>query len=269
MTRRNDKRNNRRNRQRNNTPELPPFAQMLFGAILGKGVDMIAKKMAENNEETPDIHAEGISNQDVTNINNGKATLSKLRIPADGSAVEYPIPDNLQFFFDEEGKLMVRKKIEGDEKKTPDDKEGKPITYDDICKDLFYNKDAYYLDKSNKVSSWVMTSSNYNDFDNCTSIAQAKRMIAFNKLQNIAKYLNKGWEPNFDDTLQEKFYISYTGDEPESDFPVDLLKSYQVCCKVDEPVYESLIYFKTCKLAYEAIRIMGKDSLNDLFSTDW
>lgn len=70
MTRRNDKRNNRRNsRQRNNTPELPPFAQMLFGAIVGKGVDMIAKKMAENAEqETPDIHAEGISNQDVTNI---------------------------------------------------------------------------------------------------------------------------------------------------------------------------------------------------------
>lgn len=46
MTRRNDKRNNRRNRQRNNTPELPPFAQMLFGAIVGKGVDMIAKNMA-------------------------------------------------------------------------------------------------------------------------------------------------------------------------------------------------------------------------------
>lgn len=37
MTRRNDKRNNRRNRQRNNQPELSPFAQMLFGAILGKG----------------------------------------------------------------------------------------------------------------------------------------------------------------------------------------------------------------------------------------
>jgi hypothetical protein len=52
MTRRNDKRNNRRNsRQRNNNPELPEFASMLFGALLGKGVDMIAKKMAENAEE--------------------------------------------------------------------------------------------------------------------------------------------------------------------------------------------------------------------------
>ena len=78
MTRRNDKRNNRRNRQRNNNPELPEFAPMLFGARFGKVVDMIAKKMSENaEEETPDIHAEGISNQDVTNINNGKASLTK------------------------------------------------------------------------------------------------------------------------------------------------------------------------------------------------
>ena len=47
MTRRNDKRNNRRNRQRNNQPELSSFAQMLFGAILGKGAEMIANKMKE------------------------------------------------------------------------------------------------------------------------------------------------------------------------------------------------------------------------------
>lgn len=254
MTRRNDKRNNRRNRQRNNTPELPPFAQMLFGAIVGKGVDMIAKKMAENaEEETPDIHAEGISNQDVTNINNGKATLSKLRIPADGSAVEYPIPDNLQFFFAEDGKLMVRQKIEGDENPT-DAGEGKPITYDDICKDLFYNKDAYYLDESNKVSSWVMTSSNYNDFDNCTSIAQAKRMIAFNKLQNIAKYLNGDWKPNFDRD-DEKWNINKDGDT--------FIEMYT------RRLNKAGVYFKSLELAKEAIRLMGEESLNDLFSTDW
>lgn len=254
MTRRNDKRNNRRNRQRNNTPELPPFAQMLFGAIVGKDVDMIAKKMAENaEEETPDIHAEGISNQDVTNINNGKATLSKLRIPADGSAVEYPIPDNLQFFFDEEGKLMVRKKTEHET--APDDKEGKPITYDDICKDLFYNKDAYYLDESNKISSWVMTSSNYNDFDNCTSIAQAKRMVAFNKLQNIAKYLNKGWKPNFKDAIQNWFIAEEYFGEYKAKFSYS--GNY------------GLVFFKSKCLANEAIRLMGEESLNDLFSTDW
>ena len=256
MTRRNDKRNNRRNRQRNNNSELNPFAQMRFGALLGKGVDMIAKKMAENaEEETPDIHAEGISNQDVTNINNGKATLSKLLIPADGSAVEYPIPDNILFFFAEDGKFMVRKKIEGDEKSTNGDEEGNPITYDEICKDLFYNKDTYYLDNDNKVSSWVMTSSNYKDFDNCTSIAQAKRIIAFNKLQNIAKYLNKGWKPNFKDARQNWFITEQYFGEYQAKFTYS--GNY------------GFVYFKSKYLTNEAIRLMGEESLNDLFSTDW
>lgn len=150
MTHRNNKRNNRRNRQRNNKTELSPFASMLFGALLGKGTEMIAEKMAEA-KKTPDVHAEGITNKDINNINNGNATLSKLRIPADGSAVEYPVPDNLQFFFAEDGKLMVRKKIEGDEKPTKDDKEGKPIAYDDICKELFLNKRTYWVyDKKNQ-----------------------------------------------------------------------------------------------------------------------
>ena len=216
---------------------------------------MIAKKMAENaEEETPDIHAEGISNQDVTNINNGKASLTKCTIPTDGTAVELPIPDNLQVFISEDGKPMIRKKIEGDKKPTNDAEEDKPITYDDICKDLFYNKDAYYLDESNKVSSRVMTSSNYNDFDNCTSIAQAKRMIAFNKLQNIAKYLNDGWKPDFDGD-HENWGINKGGD-------------------TFIPLYTKILnkantYFKNADLAYEAIRLMGEDSLNDLFSTDW
>lgn len=253
MTRRNNKRNNRRNRQRNNTPELPPFAQMLFGAIVGKGVDMIAKKMAENaEEETPDIHAEGISNQDVTNINNGKATLSKLRIPADGSAVEYPIPDNLQSFFAEDGKLMVRKKIEGDEKKTPDAEEGKPITYDDMCKELFLDKKTYWLGNK-KINYFYPDGDSINDIDNSTSEAQVKRLAAFNKLQNIAKYLNGGWKPNFEDS-SKKWYI---------------FKDIFYGVTFNYTTNQGIVYFKNADLADEAIRLMGKDSLNDLFSTDW
>ena len=253
MTRRNDKRNNRRNRQRNNTPELPPFAQMLFGAILGKGVDMIAKKMAENNEETPDIHAEGISNQDVTNINNGKATLSKLHIPADGSAVEYPIPDNLQFFFAEDGKLMVRQKIEGDENPT-DAGEGKPITYDDVCKELYSDKNAYWIGGKDKIFEGKQGIVSCKDAFNCTTSAQAKRLIAFNKLQNIAKYLNKGWKPNFDNGTYKWSIIK---------------DKNEYCSRCNISINAGTVYFKRAKLSDEAIRLMGEESLNDLFSTDW
>lgn len=253
MTRRNGKRNNRRNsRQRNNTPELPPFAQMLFGAIVGKGVDMIAKKMAENaEEETPDIHAEGISNQDVTNINNGKATLSKLRIPADGSAVEYPIPDNLQFFFAEDGKLMVRKKKE--HANVPNNEEGNPITYDDICKKLFVNNKIYWAYKDG-IDSDMASPSNYKDVDNCTSEAQVKRLIAFNKLQNIAKYLNGDWKPDFN-RYDEKWNINKEGGT--------FIEMYT------RTLNKASVYFKSQELTKEAIRIMGEESLNDLFSTDW
>ena len=252
MTRRNDKRNNRRNRQRNNgNEEASKFASMMMGAIMGKAFEEVFGK--KDDEDSSGIHAEGINNQDITNINNGKASLTKCTIPTDGTAVELPIPDNLQVFISEDGKPMIRKKIEGDEKKTPDDKEGKPITYDDICKDLFYNKDAYYLDESNKVSSWVMTSSNYNDFDNCTSIAQAKRMIAFNKLQNIAKYLNGGWKPNFKDG-SKNWYI---------------YKDILYGVTFNHTTNQGIVYFKNADLADKAIQLMGKDSLNDLFSTDW
>ena len=253
MTRRNDKRNNRRNRQRSNNPELPKFASMLFGALLGKGVDMIAKKMAENAEEdTPDIHAEGISNQDVTNINNGKASLTKCTIPTDGTAVELPIPDNLQVFISEDGKPMIRKKIEGD-KEPSDAEEGKPITYDDICKEIFLDKKTYWLGNK-KINYFYPDENSINDINNSTSEAQVKRLAAFNKLQNIAKYLNGDWKPNFDG---ETFNWSII----------------EECCsygaQYNRATNDGSVYFKDASLANEAIRLMGKESLNDLFSTDW
>ena len=250
MTHRNNKRNNRHNRQRNNKTELSPFASMLFGTLLGKCTEMIAEKMAEEAKKTPDIHAEGITNKDINNYN---VALSKLRIPADGSAVEYPVPDGLFCFFDEEGKLMACKKIEGDERPTNDDNEGNPITYDDICKELFLKKTVYWA--ANKdINSCVTNEHNYNDIDNCTSIAQAKRLAAFNKLQNIAKYLNDGWKPKFYEN-QKNWNIIKDNDT----FTARFTRLISKAC----------VYFKSEYLANEAIRIMGEESLNDLFSTDW
>lgn len=252
MTRRNNKRNNRHNRQRNNKTEFSPFASMLFGALLGKGTEMIAEKMAEEAKKTPDIHTEGITNKDINNINNGNATLSKLRIPADGSAVEYPIPDNLQFFFAEDGRLMVRKKIEGDAE-APDDKEGNPITYDEVLKELYYGKTAFWVG-STHISYAITNGNSYNDINNSASEAQCKRMVAFNKLQNIAKYLNKGWKPDFC-SLEKKWCI------------VKDRGSFST--RYNQEINDASVYFKNEDLANEAIRLMGDESLNDLFSTNW
>ena len=248
MTRRNDKRNNRHNRQRNNNSEVSPFAQMIFGALLGKGADMIASvlmdKAAENDHPNDEPHT-GIKKV-------GNHVESSVIVKNDGTATEVPIPDGYFFFFDEEGKLMVRKKIEG-EAETPDDKEEMPITYDDVIQKLYYGKTAYWAGKT-RIAYTITNEFSYDDINNCASEAQCKRMVAFNKLQNIAKYLNKGWKPDF------------TGSNPRT------------ICKNRAGGYNFLsnglhqagaIYFKTEELAQEAIRIMGEDSLNDLFSTDW
>lgn len=247
MTRRNDKRNNRRNRQRKNTTELPPFAQMLFGAIVDKGAGMITEALMKKAEEkTEDKPHTGIRQS-------GNLLESSCIINGDGSATEIPIPDGYQIFISEDGKPMIRKKIEGDENKPSDAEEGKPITYDDICKDLFLNKDAWFLNHDT-IDSWVQTLSNFRDLDNCTSKAQAKRMIAFNKLQNIAKYLNDGWKPVFDGKNQNWNICKEN----------DIFIAMHTRC-----LNKACVYFKSEDITNEAIRLMGEESLNDLFSTDW
>lgn len=252
MTRRNDKRNNRRNRQRNNQPELSPFAQMLFGAILGKGAEMIANKMKEKDENTPSIHTDGITDKDIQNINEGNASLSKLYIPNDGTAVEYPIPENLKFFFDEEGKLMVCKKQDGEP--APNEKtQEKPITYDDILKELFLDKIASWVGQS-KIYTANVGLANYNDQNNCTTEAQAKRLLAFNKLMNIAKYLNDDWMPNFDGNDKNWFIRIENGK-----YVARFFKWFN----------NGSVYFKSEEAANRAILLMGENSLNNLFSTDW
>lgn len=253
MTRRNDKRNNRRNRQRNNQPELPPFAQMLFGAILGKGAEMIAKKMKEKDENTPSIHTEGITDKDIQNINEGNASLSKLFIPNDGTAVEYPIPENLKFFFDEEGKLMVCKKHAQNDHPQNEKTQEKPITYDDILKELFLDKIASWIGRT-KIYTSTIGVVNYNDQNNCTTEAQAKRLLAFNKLMNIAKYLNGDWMPDFDGNNKNWFIRIENGK-----YVARFFKWFN----------NGSVYFKSEEAANRAILLMGENSLNNLFSTDW
>lgn len=246
MTRRNDKRNNRHNRQSNNNSEVSPFAQMLIGAILSKGAVMIANALKDKaGEKTEDKPHTGIRQSD--NI-----LESSCIINGDGSATEIPIPDGFQIFISEDGKPMIRKKIEGDVvNKTPDAAEGNPITYDDILKKLFLNKESFFVGSST-ISSMTTGVNSYSHVNNCTSEAQAKRIIAFNKLQNIANYLNDGWKPNFEDSSKNWYIFK------------DIL--YGVTFNYTSN--QGSVYFKNADLADEAIRLMGKESLDDLFSTD-
>lgn len=253
MTRRNDKRNNRRNsRQRNSNSEVSPFAQMILGAILSKGAGMIANTLMDKAGEKTEEQLKDIPYEGTRKV--GNHVEYSVIVKNDGTATEIPVPDGYDVFISEEGKPMIRKKL-GLMEKAPDAGDGSPITYDDISKKLFLKKDTFFI-VGKDISSSKAHDENYNDFDNCTSVAQAKRMAAFNKLQNIAKYLNGDWKPKFDGNT-ELWDINVAYDSEE----------YIPCSSV---VYNNgMVYFKSEQLANEAIRLMGENSLKDLFSTDW
>ena len=88
----------------------------------------------------------------------------------------------------------------------------------------------------------------------CTTLEQVKRLDAYNKLMNIAKFLNGDWKPDFYGD-HENWNICKDGDTFVALYTKTLNKGS--------------VYFKNEELANEAIRLMGEESLNDLFSTDW
>ena len=251
MTRRNDKRNNRRNRQRNNgNEEASKFASMMMGAIMGKAFEEVFGK--KDDEDSSGIQTEDCTTEPFNGVRNvnGNPVIGAI-IKNDGTPTEIQLPDNIGIFINEEGKPMVYMK-NGEEKST-DAEEGKPITYDDICRELFLNKKTYWLGNK-KINYLYSDEYNNSDLNNCTSIAQAKRVAAFIKLQNIAKYLNGGWKPDFDG---ETFNWSI----------IEECRSYGA--QYNRATNDGSVYFKDASLANEAIRLMGKESLDDLFSTDW
>lgn len=195
-----------------------------------------------------------------------------LMIPTDGSAVELPISDKLEVFISEDGKPMVRKKIERKDKKEQDKSEPIP-TYRRLAKALYGNTDDIYFWNTEKENvghhSDNRTSGDWINLSNCMTVEQVKRLMAFNKLQNIARYLNGGWRPNFEDSEEDKYYIAYSGGGVIAEDGDERIYNFSVYNRGYEPAYSDLVYFKSEAVAWQAIRTMGEESLEDLFATDW
>lgn len=132
----------------------------------------------------------------------------------------------------------------------------KKLTYNDIAIELFIDKKAYYTDANSKIATAWIGPSNYEDFNNCTSQKQAEKLLAINKLMNVAKYLNCGWKPNWNED-SSKYFISI--DHYKNIITVDCNIRYTY----------SAIYFESKELAQQAIDILGEETIRLALSTDW
>lgn len=131
----------------------------------------------------------------------------------------------------------------------------KVLTYEDVAEELFKNKKSYYPDIYGRTCSAVIGNSQLSDANNCTSEKQVEKLLAINKLMNVAKYLNGGWQPNWENSNERKYYISMNGSNVEV---LMVIRSH--CVEV---------YFKTSELVKQAIEILGEETIKLALSTDW
>lgn len=130
----------------------------------------------------------------------------------------------------------------------------KKLTYKDIAKELFLNNDAYYIDNIGEIKKAESYPFNIN---NCTSKKQAEKLLAINKLMNVAKYLNDGWQPDWNDKEEGKHYISL--EHVNNSLSIDCTGLFQ----------ENNIYFKSEELAQQAIEILGEETIKLALCTDY
>lgn len=138
----------------------------------------------------------------------------------------------------------------------------KPIekakTYEDVAEKLFLNKGIFFIDISGNIDYYKCNLlSNYKYPNNCTSEKQAKKLIAINKLMNVAKYLNSDWKPDWCNVDEEKYFIYHCKRD-----------SY-ISVKSATIHISDIVYFKSEDLARQAIEILGEDTIKLALSTDW
>lgn len=131
----------------------------------------------------------------------------------------------------------------------------KKLTYEYIAKELFANKPCFYvatngeIGEATKLNSYVAEQLN-----NSTSKKQAEKLLAINKLMNVAKYLNDGWQPGWDYIHEDKYFIAINSNEI---YIEETLINY------------SAVYFKSKELAQQAIEILGEETIKLALCTDY
>lgn len=121
--------------------------------------------------------------------------------------------------------------------------------YNDICEKSFRHKKLYFIHTTGKIKSL----SKYDDFihnpNSSTTKEQLESVLNLNKLCNIAKYLNDGWLPDWNNTDLKKYIIIYDHN----------MRNFYIVYNTFRQ--NSSVFFKTSELAKKAIAILGEETI--------
>lgn len=152
------------------------------------------------------------------------------------------LPDNLKVKEIKDGKIILVEK----EKK---------LTYEDIAKELFDTDfNTFRIGINGEIINYKCLI-HHDCPTNCTSRKQAAKLLAINKLMNVAKYLNEDWQPDWDYRHEKKYYIYIENEQIR-------------ICYTDTVQYNN-IYFKSMNLVQQAIEILGEETIKLALCTDY
>ena len=125
--------------------------------------------------------------------------------------------------------------------------EKKKLNYEDIAKKLFVKNGGFCTSSSGTIS----------EFSKCIELTaseptmlplkkQLECLMAYNKLRNVAEYLNEGFNFKILDANQEKWYLYYE------------LSKKQLNCAIVYASISSHVFFKSKELGEKAIEILGE-----------
>ena len=124
-------------------------------------------------------------------------------------------------------------------------KKKKGLTYLNVHKALFGDGNYYYISTGGNIVRGE--NSSVGEFSHLAKHSnQLERILAINKLMNVAEYLNKGWKPDWKNTNQHKWTIKW--DACNCTFAT----SYWITFVAGS------VCFKTPDLALQAIEILGE-----------
>ena len=128
----------------------------------------------------------------------------------------------------------------------------KGLTYLNVHKALFGDGNYYYISTGGNIVRGENNS--VGEFSHLAKhSSQLERILAINKLMNVAEYLNDGWKPDWKNGHSSKWYLIW---------------HHRLCKFIIDSgqlLQSNNIYFKTPDLALQAIEILGEEEVKLAF----
>lgn len=126
-----------------------------------------------------------------------------------------------------------------------------PKTWKEAYTKYLCNTTIYYIDTNSEIQHHVKPIPANVVFNKNALLSQerAEEMLAFMQLITLRDIYNDGWEPDWKNNLQLKYYMFYNNKSKTLDI------DYNTYCNL------GVVYFKSKTLAKQAIEILGEETI--------